>query len=424
MHAVTPSNQQQVQHPLDQECTAQPIPEMLLTHSTIPTTQQSIPIPAVADLSKFDTWYECNQAITRWYHETDLAMATYMGTPELPSWARFAKHASFNAGEQMRNMTETLQAIDAVLEVGADFKDMLSGTFNKNIGTVFSNLWNSVRQVSHLFMVEGLVRTSLLVALADAGLSEKKLTHMSQMSTLADNSVASNLRLCAYAVLHLPQLVKMLPAVKQELSNLLEVIATGNREIYEFMAPRLTRFLEAHRTGIDYFASSETDHSGRFLAEGLKLYAKARLLAEAAQNNPAQADSLLVERLAIVEKGNVFATFGEQQSRVQPRFAHIEETLRRFAGLAVFESPIGKRTLLSGAPDLNWANLYNRMGMDTTACPTDPALITPESFPGLLPTDHPAFVGTIGELLVTGTRLPEKAYGLKVKPRAVHLPLM
>jgi hypothetical protein len=45
---------------------------------------------------------ERNREITTWYHDIDNQLSAYMGTPEPPTWARFAKHASYSAGVQLR----------------------------------------------------------------------------------------------------------------------------------------------------------------------------------------------------------------------------------------------------------------------------------------------------------------------------------
>ncbi len=365
------------------------------------------------------TIYHRNQEITDWYHRTDLELTRFLGDPALPTWARFAKHASYSAGVQLRNIEEVLQAIDSVIA--------LSGNASKGSGQ--SGGWSigrtakAVFEISDLFHHQDLFETVLLVAAMKAGVDPLKIDSNLDQAARSGEQDISKWRALRLALPAIPELLRNLPAMRHELSRVHNEIAGANEDIYRFMAPRLEAFLEHPESHGDGTGCAERAPDERFLNEALTSYKKAHDLSveiRSLRHDDQRIKAISEQRIALVERGNILATFGEQIFRVEPRLARIADLLTPLTAFMTYRTPEGSERLAADSSTLNWANVYERMGIDKNAAPVDPKDVSPECFPPLLRPDDPRFQGTISQVLISGTRNPSLAASLEARPERIE----
>jgi hypothetical protein len=200
-------------------------------------------------------------------------------------------------------------------------------------------------------------------------------------------------------------------------------VSETNQKIFDFMAPRLKRFLASSASG-EIFRDSD-EPSGRFLSYALSLYKEVRQDSLALQNSSLNFEArqgIESSRRDKVMQANILATFGEQLYRVEPGFAKLKDILDSLTAFMSYQTPGMNQRLASESALLNWGILYERMGIDPSKAPSDPYSITPEQFPDLLPPEHPLFQGTISQVLVEGTKDPELAALLKAAPEVISEP--
>ena len=384
---------------------------------------QAIKVPQVIDLEMLSNCFDKNQVITDWYDQIDRALSLYMGGEEFPAWARFAKHASFNAGKQLANLQEAQEAIAGIYQVSKTLKSIMKGNLLAFKDLPFASL-NALRQIYHLFLRDDLVRTSLVVALSELNLPDKSFKRLLALTQAGRSSNTITVKMAFIAFRHFRDILDVLPNMEQELKDLAKAISESNQAIYQFMAPRLSNFLEAYNTGQDYFKKTDSDPSAEFLTQALFYYQNVHMLSGKINASIKKPKDLIQLRSELLVKANVLATFGKQQNRVQPRFSKVTKVLKLVSKLMEFESPIGCRRLLTGCDDLaNWGDLYTRMGLDPSTGPENWTEISLYNFPKLLAFNDPLFQGTIGELLVTGSQRQEKALGLLAHPASIARPI-
>lgn len=360
-----------------------------------------------------------NREITTWYHDIDNQLIAYMGTPELPTWARFAKHASYSAGVQLRNMYEVLQAVDAAQDiVGAGSKLSLSSPCHS-----LRIISRAVLEIGDLFRHQDLMQTVLLLGAMRAGAEPKSIDDALDASSRGGASGISLYYALTQALPRMPAILGALPKIREELLLVSDVISDTNQKIYDFMAPRLRHFLE--RSPTNERVTDGDDPSARFLSHALGLYEQARQDSIALQNPSlcsAEVHALKSLREDKVMQANIIATFGEQLYRVEPGFVRVKDILDSLTAFMSYQIPGMNRRLASDSAQLNWGVLYERMGIDASRAPRDPHEITPEEFPDLLPSDHPSFQGTISQVLIEGTKDSGLAELLKRAPKEIEDP--
>lgn len=359
-----------------------------------------------------------NAEITRWYHQVDSRISAIIGEPDLPSWARFAKHASYSAGVQLRNIEEVIQAVDAVMKFGDRVWKEESTTL---LDTVRIGK-KAVLEVSDLFRHRDLLDTVLLVAAVKAGADANEIDRLLDSDARAGRDDISLLRMLPLVVPKLPSLLEHLPSMRQELLRIHGEIAAANEAIYQFMAPRLDSFLANHSGPYPTPSASASHPSARFLDRALAQYAEAGRLAHAVTtlgDGDEERQMVLERRSKLVEQANVLATFGEQLYRVEPHLAKISDILGPLTAFMQFRTPGADQRLAAESSDLNWANIYERMGIDRALAPSDPYSVSPDGFPALLHEQDPRFRGTIGEVLIRGTRDSAFAQLLKQEPETI-----
>lgn len=385
-------------------------PDVVALSSATPLSSGKIPTPQ--DLSSLSSVREQNAAITEWYHEVDRVMTAYLGTPELPSWARFAKWASYNAGEQLRNIEEGVQVFRAMDAAGLCVREVAWTGRPKAALQAVKALFTFTREVFDLFKHDGLVGEAVMFALSESGMSDRD---RELMAGNIGRHCPRSLLVQAYLIAkHMPRMLRNLGTIAASIEVMHQQLSTANRAIYEFMAPRLTAFLVEGAV-----KQSGEDHTERFFTCALNLYAQARdagLKAQQLAPLSVERSELLERRRTMVAEANLFATFGEQLYRAQPHFDKISDFLRRSTRFLRLHFPGTRLTFGASITPRNWAAVYDRMGVDLEKAPQDPDQVSPEkSFP-LCRRDSPRFLGTIGHLLTLGLESPDLADALKAKP--------
>lgn len=397
----------------------------------MPRTQQTegrIRIPSIVDLGSFESVHERNAAITAWYHEADLALTEFMGSPPLPSWARFAQHASYSAGVQLRNMEEAIQAIDAVCTVMRnEDASILSSirSFPRKFLRAASEAFDLLR---HRELIGTLTLAGAIRAGADGFEIDERLDNASTKG-LKPFAVAISMITAVPLIL---RICRNLPKLCEDLRSVHGAVSDANAAIYDFMAPRLVTFLEQQREFqvSDPLSSCEltaaparaTDETAKFMDAALHCYAQARQMALCLGELPPESTEALRirnERTAMVAHANVLVTFGEQLYRVQPRMDEVSSALEMLTTFMAMRIGDREVRLASGSSEGSWANLYDRMGIDSDRAPRDPLTISPESFPPLRAPHDPRYVGTISDILLRGTYDSEFAGRLLVIPPAI-----
>lgn len=383
------------------------------------TPQHHPDAPNTSGAASFADKLERNQAITAWYHDIDEKLSAYMGTPELPTWARFAKHASYSAGVQLRNMHEVLQALDAVQDlVGSKSKLSVMAPQSS-----FRILYRAALEIGDLFRHQDLIQTVLLLGAMRAGAAPESIDKALDTNSQDGSHGISFSYALMQALPRIPTILGALPQIREELLLISEVVSDTNQKIYDFMAPRLQRFLD--REVSDEIPRDSDEPSGKFLSHALSLYEEARR-DSLTLNDPllssAKKEALESARVQKVERANVIATFGEQLYRVEPGFFRLRDLLDSLTAFMSFQTPGMNQRLAGESSQVNWGVLYERMGIDSSRAPNDPHEITPEKFPPLLPSKHPSFQGTISQVLLEGTRDSSLAMLLKQAPQEIAEP--
>ncbi|MBX7145541.1 MAG: hypothetical protein K1X79_13910 [Oligoflexia bacterium] len=374
----------------------------------------SPPFPSLAQIA---STHEQNARITDWYHRVDRVMTEYLGTPEVPSWARFAKWASYNAGEQLRNIEEGLQVFRAMEN---SFRCVRAAMWNTRVSEVATAVKSAIdfsREVFDLFKHDGLVGEAIVLALSEAGMSEKDRQVMSE--NIGRRCPKSMLIRAYILAKNFPRLVHSIDAIAQTLTGMHASLIAANRAIFEFMAPRLSAFLDAAAKGSIEPSSGAPDITERFFSRALSMYAQARQMGLRAQTLPlAGIDraELLETRRNLVAEANLLATFGEQLYRAQPQFDRMADFLKRSTRFMRMHFPGSDIAFGAGAAPRDWGLIYDRMGVDVRKAPADPHELRHDVIFPLCRRDDPRFLGTIGHLLTLGMERPELALALKREP--------
>lgn len=379
-------------------------------------------LPEIFDLTSFQKPLERNAAITQWYGEVDRILTEFMGSPDLPTWARFAQHASYNAGTQLRNIDEGLQAIQNARRVLNHFGDGLKQLSPKRIWQGLRAAPGALKEALDLLRYPGLLQEALSVSLIQAGVKESAMQGLQCPG--GRGSIASTTRRYWLASTNIHRLLTSLPELEDNLLQLQRVVAESNADIYEFMAPRIGRFLSRITDRQAAVASEDTSDAdtGRFLESALGLYEQAAKLSTLAHKTSDIDERLVIEeqRRDCVEQANLLATFGEQLFRVQPKFVEVESFLREAMRFMQFQFPDSQTAGAHPEVDRNWCHIYDRMGIDVSKAPADPMSIAPEDFPPLLPEEDPRFYGTIGQILRRGVRDENFARALSNTPPPIE----
>ncbi|MDX2282688.1 MAG: hypothetical protein NW241_00940 [Bacteroidia bacterium] len=357
----------------------------------------AVTVPAVRDLSRIPDVVARNQAINQSYHEFDTAMTQYLGQPLISNWMTFGQHASREAGTQIRNLDEGLAALRLALASLQSFATLAAGTPSL---TGLAPGVEAMRILISLLAQEGLVKQSMLLAFAQAGITQADLNDIIQRynDLLSPGSLLPPVliyrlgRLAVDLAALAVRLTAAIPGIIAAVIRIRDNMVSGNRQIYENIAPAYHRFLSAanaHAAGAPFDLSFAGDPSG-FVAAAFNLYIESKLLADEYAATPDR--TLLDERRQKAHRANLLIGFQEQLVILQPIFDTMQAELRAMSGTMLLHDPNGAHPLIG-----NWGNFYTRMGIDASAAPADPRSIRPDTLPPMLRPGAPGYSGTIGE---------------------------
>lgn len=366
-------------------------------------------VPPVVDLLTLPDPVARNGAINASYHAFGASMTTYMGggdplgAPVLANWCTYGQHASREAGAQIVNLR-------AALRLMADAAQTLvePAVLPNPIAAwrAAQRVLPMIRRINALLAEPGLVRQSIQLALAKAGITpgeiQGAIDAMNEVATpewsdLLPGMMQYEMANAAGRVLLLgARLALALPSIVVALTRILDNMARGNREIYENIAPAYAAFLAAGLAAADGAVSGLTyagDGSG-FLGAAFTGYADVRRLANEMccleEDDPTR-QTLADQRRAKANEANLLIGYQEQLVILQPIFDTMTEELDAMDGTMVLRDPNGIHPLVPG-----WRHFYTRMGIDPARAPSDPSTIRPGGLPPLAGR-HPSGRDTIAD---------------------------
>lgn len=348
-------------------------------------------VPVITDLNTIPDAVNRNNTINQTYHQIDTAMTGYLGDPLVANWFTFGQHASREAGTQIRSLQEGLQVL-------RDIGPTLAGlSFGPNPIIAFQSAVSAIRifrRVLDLMSQDGLIRQSMQLAFAKAGISEAELRSlvtegaqvMTEAPTSAMNPIAMYhmLRFIGHATTMVGKLIVATPAIIKAVELVYENMKRGNKEIYENVAPAAHNFLQAAQgapNGVPGTMAFAGDTNG-FVSAAFVEYGEIRRLGDEARAAPGtpEAATKLGQRHDKAMHANLLVGFQEQLIILQPIFNTMMQELNAMSGTMVLHDPNGAHPLAN-----NWGDFYTRMGIDPSRAPADPRTITPGSLPPLLP---------------------------------------
>lgn len=193
-------------------------------------------VPKVGDLSKVESALERNQIITAWYHEVDAFMSAYVGEPEFPSWARFAKHASYTAGVHLQSMQKVRDTFARCASIAQNLENTRGQTLQHSVREIIRSFHLAIRDLRALGHDGALLREGFSLCLKQAGVAQPDL------DMLFSRSASPGLQKRTLAVAHnlsrIAAVAKSIPKLIELTDHLFAATANSNQKIYEFMAPR------------------------------------------------------------------------------------------------------------------------------------------------------------------------------------------
>jgi len=349
-------------------------------------------VPTITDLNTIPDAVMRNNTINQTYHQIDAAMTGYLGDPLVANWFTFGQHASREAGTQIRSLQEGLQVLH-------DLGPTLSGlAFSGNPVTIYNSAVTAVRmfqRILDLMNQDGLIRQSMQLAFAKAGITEADLrsivseaaTVLSEAPTVMMNPVAMYhlVRFTGHVATMVGKLIVATPAIIRAVELVYENMKRGNKEIYENVAPAARRFLQAALSapgGVPGPMAFAGDTNG-FVSAAFTEYGEIRRLGDEARAAPGTPESVtkLAQRRDKAMHANLLIGFQEQLIILQPIFNTMMQELNAMSGTMVLHDPNGAHPLAN-----NWGDFYTRMGIDPARAPADPRTIRPGSLPPLLPS--------------------------------------
>lgn len=348
-------------------------------------------VPAITDLNTIPDAVNRNNTINQTYHQIDTAMTGYLGEPLVANWFTFGQHASREAGTQIRSLQMGLQVL-------RDIGPTLAGlAFGANPVVAYHSAVSAIRifrRVLDLMNQDGLIRQSMQLALAKAGITEADLrslvteaaTVLTEAPTAAMNPFAlwHMVKFIGHVTSMVAKLIVATPAVIKAVELVYENMKLGNKEIYENVAPAAHNFLQAAQSapgGVPGRMAFVGDTNG-FVAAAFVEYGEIRRLGDEARAAPGtpEAATKLAQRHDKAMHANLLIGMQEQLIILQPIFNTMMQELTAMGGTMVLHDPNGVHPLAN-----NWGDFYTRMGIDASRAPPDPRTITPGTMPPLLP---------------------------------------
>jgi hypothetical protein len=374
-----------------------------------PAAFQPVSVPPVVGIARILDPVARNHAINQSYHQFDTSMTQYLGQPLVSNWCTYGQHASHEAGSQIANLQAAIDTLDDVLAI------LISIPSSANPIVTVQNAMRAaeaIRRVVVLLNQPGIVKQSIQLALAKAGITPRDLQKVAdafnavttfEWTDLIPGAPQAELVVLAVRTLDVAaSLAAAIPAIIAALGKIHRNMISGNRQIYENIAPAYHLFLSTANgapQGVPGAIGFAGDGKG-FLAAAFQEYAHVRRvtneLAALAPNAPAR-PAKIADRNQRAHRANLLIGFQEQLVILQPIFDTMQEELRAMSGTMVLRDPNGVRAL---AP--NWGDFYTRMGIDPSTAPADPNSITPSTLPPMRNSSDPRNAGTINEYFSQG----------------------
>lgn len=307
-----------------------------------PAAPGGLAVPRVVDARAVLHPVERNNRINGSYHEMSEAMGRFLGEPRVADWCSFAKFASHQAGQRIRETS--LTAVEFM-------RNLLDRSEPGKLKRLVEDL---LRMPARLSM--GRLLLSLSLRRAEAGISVEEVSQR-----------------------HGARLLPALCDLRGAAARLNRSFVLGNLRIYENIAPAYAAFLEAARDAPDWLPREAPAFSGDehgYLRRAFGSYLEARRLSLAGQTEA---------RDQRVHEGNLWIGIHEQGQILQPLFEEIREELRALAGSIYFSD--GGEEDHRMLPDGDWGDFFARMGLE----------IRPQPFREL----PPLRAGVTGEAVTT-----------------------
>lgn len=314
------------------------------------------PIPRPVGLRFIRHPVDRNHRITQSYHELSEAMGELLGEPRIADWCTFAKFASHQAGQHIR-------------ETSITSSQLLSAFFDRKSDGKLLRIIDDMRQIPTRLSMAGRLLVLCLKRCGDSlELGDVRRSSGSRVITAIGDFRAAAARLNRAFFL-------------------------GNLRVYENIAPAYHTFLRvAHSDYPDIpdvalSFDTEVDPMG-YLQRGLCCYRDALRSSRAGDNG---------KRDELVREGNLWLGLHEQGCVLQPLFDEVREELKVLSDGIVVNDPRGMTRMLPGGGD--WGNFYDRMGIDHSKAGHQPWT----SLPPL--RDGDALAGTIAAYFDDGLRV-------------------
>ena len=275
--------------------------------------------PAMVPVRAIEHPVERNHQINQSYHQLSIVMGQYLGTPRIADWCTFAKFASHQAGEHIRETSITA-------------KELLHNLLDFSVPGKLRRLMDDLTQLpGRMGMARLLLR--LMLGRSDLDLQE------------ADVSRKNGARV-------LPALCELRAAS----ARLNRSFILGNLYIYENIFPAYLQFLAAARgtaDGVMETIPALADDPHGYLRRAFECYREARRCYLAQQE---------LKRDEWVHKGNLWIGLHEQGHILQPLFDEVRAELSVLSSAIFLRDPHGQHQMLPLGGD--WGELVDRMGID------------------------------------------------------------
>ena len=350
-------------------------------------------LPEVIDLECLPDWRSRNQAITHWYHSVDQLMTGYLGDVTLPSWARFAKHASFNAGQTLAELERSIELAEDIRDCGkhavAAIKQFDFKRFQKSI----RHFREAFEGLINLMRAPDAIECAAIASLIELNGPSESSRRLASRFHENPGSLTNTWRATLKCLRDFPAIMKDLPETIDNLKKLFSTVAKSNCQIYTFMAPKLDAFLQRElfdSTTIKApdFSREDESQTAEFLNHALRLY-----------SDVAHSTAPWGNKVELVLRANLLATYGEQLHRVQPEFAEVATIIDNMKLLMRFSFPDGSQTPLAPAAS-SWTDINQRFGFRSECGEISSETLGAEQLRDL---GDPLFTGTIGEMILRGT---------------------
>lgn len=321
--------------------------------------------------SKRMTGTQANEEINRDYHQINTDMQRYLTgnpqgerLPDVADWTTFGKYASREAGENIRNTEDVLQALTGDAKAATDLlRNGITDTNLKQGAAVGTDIFTrAVGKNAGSFLQAASKQAQGNPQGAVEGFRAAQDSSGEAGKFAADSLFKVN-----------------------------QGLVTGNTEIHKNIAPAYDAFLSGESSGkggleglkeAGYFKGSEKDRQG-FVSGAFADYQKARDLGIQAQNetDPAKKQDLIAKRQQLMERGNLMIGMQEQMEILQRPGIFEDPDMQRVIGASAGTMNLtdanGRHDLLPNGG--NWTDFQTRMGLN---------LVKPGT-QGSIPVTHP-----------------------------------